>query len=130
MSSSLNSNNLTTPYLQVNNSLNYVSVQNVIVGDLGENITTKDIDLLGLPVNTRLRIGEEAVVRVTGLRNPCAQIEAFQKGLLGKCLTFKEGKVVRKAGIMSVVEIGGVVKPGDTIHVFLPEGAYKPLAVV
>jgi len=102
----------------------------VIVGDLGENITTKDIDLLGLLVDTKLRIGEEAVVRVTGLRNPCSQIEAFQKGLLGKCLTFKEGKVVRKAGIMSVVEIGGVVKPGDTIQVFLPEGGHKSLAVV
>jgi MOSC domain-containing protein YiiM len=81
-------------------------------------------------VDTRLQIGEEAVARVTGLRNPCRQIEAYQKGLLGKCLVFKEGKFVRKAGIMSVVEIGGVIKPGDTIQVFLPEGEHKPLAVV
>ena len=82
-------------------------------------------------MDTRLQIGQEAVVRVTGLRNPCAQIEGFQKGLLGKCLVYEKGNgMVRKAGIMSVVERGGVVRPGDEIKVFLPEGEHQRLVVV
>lgn len=101
-------------------------------GDLGENITTLDLDVLSLPQDTRLQIGEEAVVRVTGLRNPCKQIEKFQKGLLGKCLVYDKCKGVftRKTGIMSVVERGGVVKPGDQIQVLLPEGEHKKLEIV
>lgn len=102
------------------------------LGDLGENITTLDLDVLSLPQDTRLQIGTEAVVRVTGLRNPCKQIEKFQKGLLGKCLVYDKGKggFTRKAGIMSVVERGGVVKPGDQIQVLLPKGEHKKLEVV
>src|SRR3954465_7205052 len=81
----------------------------VAPGDLGENITTRGIDLLGLPAGTLLRIGDDAVVEVTGLRNPCAQIDAFQHGLLKQVLTRDaSGGVVRKAGIMGVVRQGGV----------------------
>ena len=99
-------------------------------GDIGENITTRDLDILSLPQRTRLKVGSEAIVRVTGLRNPCVQIETFQKGLLEKCLRRENGKLVRKAGIMSVVEVGGIVRPGDAIQVIFPEGEQKSLEVV
>ncbi|MFD5566944.1 MOSC domain-containing protein [Streptomyces cadmiisoli] len=97
-------------------------------GRLGENITTRDIDLLGLPVGALLRIGDDAVVEVTGLRNPCVQIDAFQHGLLKQVVGRDEaGGLVRRAGIMSVVRTGGVVRPGDTIEVELPDGPHRPL---
>ncbi|WP_035844663.1 MOSC domain-containing protein [Kitasatospora azatica] len=97
-------------------------------GELGENITTSGIDLLGLPVGTLLRIGDEAVVEVTGLRNPCLQIDNFQDGLLKRVVGRDEvGNIVRKAGIMSVVRVGGVVRPGDTITAELPRPPHRPL---
>ncbi|WP_459754847.1 MOSC domain-containing protein [Streptomyces sennicomposti] len=100
----------------------------VAPGDLGENITTSGIDLLGLPVGTLLHIGDEAVVEVTGLRNPCLQIDNFQDGLLKKVVGRDEaGNVVRKAGIMSVVQVGGMVRPGDTVTVELPDEPHRPL---
>ncbi|AVZ76810.1 MOSC domain-containing protein [Streptomyces lunaelactis] len=100
----------------------------VAPGDLGENITTSGIDLLALPTGTVLRLGEEAVVEVTGLRNPCLQIDAFQDGLLKQVVGRDEaGEIVRKAGIMSVVRAGGVIRPGDPITVELPTGAHRPL---
>lgn len=100
----------------------------VAPGQLGENITTTGIDLLGLPVGTLLRIGEEAVVEVTGLRNPCLQIDNFQEGLLKKVVGRDEaGNIVRRAGIMSVVQAGGVVRPGDLITVELPDEPHRPL---
>jgi MOSC domain-containing protein YiiM len=100
----------------------------VAPGELGENITTRGIDLLGLPVGTLLRIGDTAVVEVTGLRNPCIQIDNFQDGLLKRVVGRDEaGNVVRKAGIMSVVREGGVVRPGDLIEAELPAGPHRPL---
>ncbi|MFE5296770.1 MOSC domain-containing protein [Streptomyces sp. NPDC056632] len=100
-------------------------------GDLGENVTTRGIDLLGLPTGTRLHLGAEAVVEVTGLRNPCAQIDAFCHGLLKQVLGRDEnGQVVRKAGIMSVVLAGGEVRPGDPIRVELPAEPHRPLEMV
>jgi len=99
-------------------------------GDLGENITTKDLNVLNVPEGTVLKIGPEAVVQVTGLRNPCSQIEAFQEGLLGKCLVRLEGRFTRKAGIMSVVVTGGIIQPNDPIEIILPEGEHKRLQVV
>ncbi|MFJ4878348.1 MOSC domain-containing protein [Streptomyces sp. NPDC088745] len=97
-------------------------------GRLGENVTTSGIDLLALPTGTLLRLGEEAVVEVTGLRNPCLQIDAFQDGLLKQVVgRDAEGKVVRKAGIMSVVRTGGVVRPGDPNTVELPPAPHRPL---
>ncbi|MFF0451418.1 MOSC domain-containing protein [Streptomyces sp. NPDC004609] len=99
----------------------------VVPGDLGENITTRGIDLLGLPVGTLLRIGD-AVLEVTGLRNPCLQIDNFQDGLLKQVVGRDEaGNVVRKAGIMSIVREGGTVRPGDTITAELPSGPHRPL---
>ncbi|MEV0617404.1 MOSC domain-containing protein [Nonomuraea sp. NPDC050404] len=100
----------------------------VKAGDLGENITTKGIDLLALPVGTLLRIGDEAVVELTGLRNPCLQIDGFAGGLLKEVVGRDEaGNVVRRAGVMSVVKLGGVVRPGDVIRVELPAGPHRPL---
>jgi len=97
-------------------------------GDLGENITTEGIDLLGLPVGTLLHLGDEAVVEVTGLRNPCLQIDTFQAGLLKQVVgRADDGTVVRKAGIMSVVRTGGVVRPGDVIKAVLPVGPHRRL---
>ncbi|MFI7240332.1 MOSC domain-containing protein [Streptomyces cyaneofuscatus] len=99
----------------------------VVPGDLGENITTSGIDLLGLPVGTLLRIGD-AVLEVTGLRNPCLQIDNFQDGLLKQVVGRDEaGNIVRKAGIMSIVKEGGAVRPGDTIKAELPSGPHRPL---
>ncbi|MHB1009792.1 MAG: MOSC domain-containing protein [Propionibacteriaceae bacterium] len=90
-------------------------------GQLGENITTRNLDLLALPQGTVLSIGPEAVVEVTGLRNPCAQINAFQPGLLKAVLgRDSSGDVVRKTGIMGIVVTGGRVMPGDGIVVHLP----------
>lgn len=90
-------------------------------GQLGENLTTRGIELLALPRDTELHIGTDVVLRVTGLRNPCPQIENFEAGLL-KAVVGRDadGEIVRKAGVMSVVLAGGVVKPGDAIEVRLP----------
>ena len=100
----------------------------VAPGEHGENITTGGIDLLGLPVGTLLRIGDSAVLEVTGLRNPCLQIDNFRDGLLKQVVGRDEaGNIVRKAGIMSIVREGGVVRPGDTIEVELPSGPHRPL---
>ncbi|MER5435275.1 MOSC domain-containing protein [Streptomyces sp. NPDC002588] len=103
----------------------------VAAGELGENVTTRGLDLLGLPVGTRLRLGAQAVVEVTGLRNPCKQIDGFQKGLLKQVVgRGADGRPVFKAGIMSVVVSGGVVRPGDSVTVELPEGPHRPLEIV
>lgn len=95
----------------------------VHAADVGENITTEGIDLLGLPRDTLLHIGGAAVVRITGLRNPCKQLDGFQPGLLSAVLDpAGDGTLLRKAGVMGVVVAGGPVKPGDTVRVELPAG--------
>lgn len=100
-------------------------------GDMGENITTLGIDLLSLPVGARLLIGDDAVVEVTGLRNPCAQLDSFQKGLTAAVLSRDaDGGLIRKAGVMSVVLAGGIVRSGDAIRVELPVGEQRKLEVV
>jgi hypothetical protein len=100
-------------------------------GDLGENVTTTGVDLLALPMDTTLRLGDTAVVRITGLRNPCRQIDAFDQGLLKLMLgRGEDGSVVRKAGVMAVVERSGEVRPGDPVLVVLPAPPHRPLAPV
>ena len=92
-------------------------------GMLGENITTSGIDLLGLPVGARLHIGAEAIVEVTGLRNPCAQIDGIAPGLMDACLARdSNGKLIRKTGMFSIVVVGGVVRAGDAIKLEMPVG--------
>jgi MOSC domain-containing protein YiiM len=100
-------------------------------GQIGENVTTRGIDLLALPTGTRLHLGAEAVVEVTGLRNPCLQLDLFQRGLQKAVLDRDEhGNLVRKAGIMSIVLTGGEVRPGDDIRVELPAEPHKSLEPV
>ena len=101
---------------------------NVLPGQMGENITTRGINLLGLPTDTLLYLGDKAIVKVTGLRNPCAQLNNFQSGLMAAVLDKdEEGNIIRKAGIMSIVITGGKVKPGDTIAIELPPKSHQPL---
>jgi len=100
----------------------------VAPGEMGENVTTRGIDLLALPVGTRLRLGASAVVELTGLRNPCVQIDRFQKGLLAAVVERDGGgEVVRKAGVMGIVLSGGEVRPGDPIAVTLPPEPHRRL---
>ena len=100
-------------------------------GEMGENVTTRGIDLLALPTGTRLHLGDAAVVEVTGLRNPCAQLDRFQPGLMAAVLDRDEhGGLVRKAGVMGVVVAGGDVRPGDPVRVELPPGPHRPLEPV
>jgi MOSC domain-containing protein YiiM len=103
----------------------------VAPGQMGENVTTSGVDLLGLAVGTRLHLGVSAVVEVTGLRNPCAQLDKIQKGLMAATLGHDErGNLVRKAGIMGIVLAEGEVRPGDAIRVEPPPPPRRPLAVV
>jgi MOSC domain-containing protein YiiM len=100
-------------------------------GDMGENITTRGIDLLGLPVNARLRLGTQAVIEVKGLRNPCVQLDNFQTELMAACLDKDaSGNLIRKAVIMGVVLAGGEVRPGDPIGIDLPSGRHERLSPV
>ncbi len=100
-------------------------------GIMGENITTRGVDLLGLPKRTILRIGDGVVLEVTGLRNPCAQLDGIQPGLMKATLDRDDaGNLIRKAGIMSIVLEGGEVRPGDAIEVELPDGEHLPLEPV
>ncbi len=103
----------------------------VSAGEMGENVTTRGVDLLGLPTGTLLYLGSSAVVKVTGLRNPCEQLDNFQDGLMKACVYKDEnGDIVRKAGVMSIVLTGGEVHADDSIRVELPPEPHQPLQVV
>jgi len=100
-------------------------------GELGENITTAGIDLLGLSKGTILEIGETVKIEITGLRNPCKQLNTFQSGLLKAVIDKdEEGNLIRKSGVMSIVLEGGVVNVNDEIAVKVPEGSHIPLEKV
>jgi len=100
-------------------------------GVMGENVTTTGIDLLALPTGTRLHLGDEAVVEVTGLRNPCRQLDSLQSGLMAATLDRDvEGNLIRKAGIMAIAVSGGVVRQGDPIRIELPPLPHHPLVPV
>jgi MOSC domain-containing protein YiiM len=100
-------------------------------GELGENVTTRGVDLLALPVGTRLALGGTAVVELTGLRNPCRQIDRFRPGLRARVVERGPGgRRVRKAGAMAVVVVGGPVAPGDGVALHLPSGPHRPLEPV
>lgn len=97
-------------------------------GVMGENLTTRGLDLLALPVGARLRLGEVAVVEITGLRNPCVQLDHFQDGLMKAVLDrAADGSLIRRSGIMGVVVTGGMVRAGDAIRVMLPPLPHKAL---
>jgi len=101
---------------------------NVAEGTMGENITTRGIDLLALPRGARLRIGADAVIEITGLRNPCSQLDKYQKGLTAAVLGRNpDGSLLRRAGVMAIVLEGGAVSPGDAIRTELPLLPHSPL---
>src|SRR5690242_7056540 len=103
----------------------------VSAGDMGENVTTRGVDLLSLPKGARLHIGDGALIEITGLRNPCRKLNRLQAGLMAATLDRDaEGQLVRKAGVMSIVVAGGEVRAGDPIRVELPAGPPEPLAPV
>ena len=100
----------------------------VAAGEMGENITTRGLDLLALPVGTRLRIGPEAILEITGLRNPCTQLDGLEPGLMAAVLDRDaDGNLIRKAGIMGVVIADGLVRAGDAIQVELPPKPHRSL---
>jgi len=100
-------------------------------GQMGENVTTRGIDLLALPRNTRLHLGASAIVEIKGLRNPCAQLDGLQPGLMAATLDKDaDGNVIRKAGVMGIVIATGEVRPGDEIRMELPVGTPTPLTPV
>lgn len=103
----------------------------VVAGEMGENITTRGIDLLGLPAGARLHVGRTSVVEITGLRNPCRQLDGIQPGLMMATLgRDARGGPIRKAGVMGVVVVGGEVAPGDPVRAELPDGPQRPLEPV
>ena len=100
----------------------------VVAGQMGENVTTRGIALLALPTGTRLRLGDTALVELTGLRNPCAQLDGIQPGLMAAVLgRDADGNLIRKAGVMGVVLADGDVRRGDPIHVELPPAPHRSL---
>ena len=100
-------------------------------GEMGENVTTRGIDLMDLPTGAVLSLGDEARIEITGLRNPCAQLEAIHEGLMAATLDRDDsGQLVRKAGIMAVIVRDGTVRPGDAIQVELPPEPHRPLLPV
>ena len=103
----------------------------VLPGQLGENITTRGVALLELPTDTILKIGEEAVIKITALRNPCRQIDEFQKGLLKEVLYKDEdGNLVRATGVMGIILKGGTVQLGDSIIAELPPEPHHKLEYI
>src|SRR5262249_41553456 len=103
----------------------------IVPGAMGENVTTRGIELLALPRGTRLHLGPDAVIEVTGLRNPCGQLNNLGDGVQSAVLERDaEGKLVRKAGVMSIVLSGGDVRPGDRVRVELPDAPLLALEPV
>ena len=104
--------------------------ENVPDGELGENITTYGIDLHALPTGTLMSIGD-SVIELTGLRNPCAQINTYREGLLSAFRSENpDGETIRRAGIMAIVIDGGSIRVGDEIHIKIPHGTSEPLRPV
>jgi MOSC domain-containing protein len=103
----------------------------VAPGAVGENITTRGVDLLGLPSGAQLRLGADAVIEVTGLRNPCVQLDRYRRGLQRAVLARdKAGHLVRRSGVMAIVLADGLVRAGDPIELRRPDGPHRPLQPV
>ena len=103
----------------------------IVPGEMGENILTEGIDLLGLSTGARLTLGAQAEIEITGLRNPCVQLDRHKPGLMAAVLDRDQsGALIRKCGVMGIVLTSGDVQAGDVINVALPEGPYRPLTAV
>ncbi len=117
-------------HAELHDELNLLGYR-VSPGDMGENVTTRAIDLLGLPTGTRLMLGLQAVVEITGLRNPCTQLDRFRPGLMKAVLDRDAaGGLVRKAGVMAIVLGSGVIRPGDPIEIAHPAEPHVQLMPV
>ncbi|HEY0330452.1 MAG TPA: MOSC domain-containing protein [Rhodopseudomonas sp.] len=100
-------------------------------GAFGENVTTSGVDLLALPTGCLLKLGDSAIVELTGLRNPCVQIDRFQQGLMAATLQrAPDGRLIRKAGVMAIVRAGGDVRPQDRVRIEWPSAPHRPLQPV
>lgn len=100
----------------------------VSAGQMGENVTTRGVNLLALPTGALLQLGSKVIVEITGLRNPCGQLDRFQPGLMAAVLgRDAHGKLIRKAGVMGVVRVGGKVQPGHAVRIVLPPTPHRPL---
>ena len=101
-------------------------------GEMGENVLTRGVDLLRLPRHTRVRLGAQAVVEITGLRTPCSQIDGYRRGLQRLLWGPRDakGRRERRAGVMAVVLTGGDVSPGDCLVLELPPKRHLPLKPV
>jgi len=99
-------------------------------GDLGENITTADIDLASLPAATRLHIGSSAVLELTGLREPCVLLDRIAPGLRLAACGERSGETILRHGAMAIVVAGGEVRAGDAIEISLPPSPHRPMRVV
>ena len=122
--------NLRQVHLLHGELLGELATQGFVIGpgDIGENILTRGLDLLTLPTGTVLRIGAAAELRVTGLRNPCLQLDRFRPNLMAATLgRDAAGGLVRKAGVMAVVLKAGEVRPGDPIGIILPPEPHRRL---
>jgi MOSC domain-containing protein YiiM len=103
----------------------------LVPGQMGENVTTRGVDLLALPTGARLHLGATAVIEITGLRNPCHQLDGIQPGLMAATLARDpNGALIRKAGVMGIVRAGGEIRPGDRIRVELPPTPRRALEPV
>jgi MOSC domain-containing protein YiiM len=103
----------------------------VAPGDVGENVTTRGFDLVALPTGARLRLGPDALIEVTGLRNPCRQLDRFRRGLQRAVLDRgPDGELIRRAGVMAIVVSDGTVREGDPVAVTMPDGPHRPLVPV
>jgi MOSC domain len=103
----------------------------VAPGEVGENITTRGVDLLNVPTGTRLHVGACAVLEVTGLRNPCVQLDRLRTGLMSAVLDRDgDGRLIRKCGVMAIVVAGGEVRRGDRVRTELPAPPHAPLVPV
>ena len=104
---------------------------NITPGQMGENITTTGLDLLSLPLGTRLHLGADAIVELTGLRTPCRQMNDLRPGLMQACIARDpQGRVIRKAGVMALAVATGIVRAGEAITIELPPGRPRPLGPV
>jgi MOSC domain-containing protein YiiM len=125
--------NLRQVHLLHRELLEALEIQGFMIGpgDIGENILTRGVDLLALPTGSVLRIGATAAVQITGLRNPCVQLDRFRPGLMAATLgRDAAGGLVRKAGVMAIVLTGGEVRPNDALEVVMPSGPHRHLAPV
>jgi len=96
-------------------------------GDLGENVTTAGVPLETFPLGARVRLGADAVVKLTGLRTPCALIDRFQRGLKRTLISNKTNVSRFRAGVLGVVAVSGRVAAGDDLRLEMPEGPFVPL---